>query len=224
MNETSEHRRNGEPIRVFLVEDHELVRRGIASVLDVTADIDVVGEAGTAADALTRIPAAQPHVALLDGRLPDGSGVDVCRDVRSLHPEIRCLILTSYDDDDALFSAVMAGASGYLLKQIKSDVLVDSIRQVAAGRSLLDPIVTERLLARLRRGGAEPEDPRLACLGVRDREILDMVTDGMTNRQIASQLFLAEKTVKNYVSTLLGKLGMQSRTQAAVLGAELRHR
>jgi two-component system response regulator DevR len=208
------------PARVFLLDDHEIVRRGIADLLDAEDDITVVGEAGTAAEALARIPAVHPDVAVLDARLPDGSGIDVCRDIRSSLPAVRCLILTSYDDNDAIFAAVMAGASGYLLKEIRGSSLVDAIRQVAAGKSLLDPKVTERLLNRLR-DGAE-QDPRLAALTDREREILNLIADGLTNRQIGERLFLAEKTVKNYVSALLAKLGMQRRTQAAVFGADLR--
>ena len=210
-----------EVIRVFLLDDHEIVRRGIADLLEAENDIRVVGEAGTAAEALARIPATRPHVAVLDGRLPDGSGIDVCRDIRSSLPEIRCLILTSYDDNDALFAAVMAGAAGYLLKEIRGANLVDAIRQVAAGQSLLDPAVTGRLLQRLRDG--EPQDKRLASLTEREREILGLITEGLTNRQIGARLFLAEKTVKNYVSGLLAKLGMERRTQAAVYGAEIRN-
>jgi two-component system, NarL family, response regulator DevR len=210
-----------EVIRVFLLDDHEIVRRGIADLLEAENDIRVVGEAGTAAEALARIPATRPHVAVLDGRLPDGSGIDVCRDIRSSLPEIRCLILTSYDDNDALFAAVMAGAAGYLLKEIRGANLVDAIRQVAAGQSLLDPAVTGRLLQRLRDG--EPQDKRLASLTEREREILGLITEGLTNRQIGERLFLAEKTVKNYVSGLLAKLGMERRTQAAVYGAEIRN-
>ncbi|HST48528.1 response regulator [Jatrophihabitans sp.] len=210
------------PIRIFLLDDHEIVRRGIADLLSATDDMEVVGEAGTAAEALRRIPAVRPDVALLDGRLPDGSGIDVCRDIRSSYPDIRCLILTSYDDDDALFAAVMAGASGYLLKEIRGSSLLDGIRQVRAGRSLLDPTVTERVMQRLRTG--QQADPRLAGLTEREREILDLITEGLTNRQIGERLFLAEKSVKNYVSALLAKLGMQRRTQAAVFGSELKHR
>jgi two-component system, NarL family, response regulator DevR len=209
-----------ELIRVFLLDDHEIVRRGLADLLGAEADITVVGEAGTAAEALNRIPAARPDVAVLDARLPDGSGIDVCRDIRSSMPQVRCLILTSYDDNDAVFAAVMAGAAGYLLKEIRGSSLVDAIRQVAAGNSLLDPGVTERLLARLRDG--EPEDAKLASLSEREREILGLITEGLTNRQIGERMFLAEKTVKNYVSGLLAKLGMQRRTQAAVYGAEIR--
>jgi two-component system, NarL family, response regulator DevR len=209
-----------EVIRVFLLDDHEIVRRGIADLLEVEDDITVVGEAATAAEAMARIPAARPNVAVLDGRLPDGSGIDVCRDIRSALPEIRCLILTSYDDNDALFAAVMAGASGYLLKEIRGASLVEAIRHVAEGRSLMDPAVTGRLLARLRDG--EPQDKRLASLTAREREILGLITEGLTNRQIGERLFLAEKTVKNYVSAMLAKLGMERRTQAAVYGAEIR--
>lgn len=210
------------PITVFLLDDHEIVRRGLIDLLHSTPDITVVGEAGTAADALHRIPAARPRVAILDGRLPDGSGVDVCREIRSHHPEISCLILTSYDDDDALFAAVMAGAAGYLLKQIGGRSLTDAIRTVATGRSLMDPAVTGRLLERLR--NPPVTDPRVASLTVREREILDLIADGLSNRQIGERLFLAEKTVKNYVSTLLSKLNMQRRTQAAVFGAGVRRR
>jgi two-component system, NarL family, response regulator DevR len=209
-----------EVVRVFLLDDHELVRRGLADLLESEAGIAVVGEAGTAAEALSRIPAARPDVAVLDARLPDGSGIDVCRDIRSSMPDVRCVILTSYDDNDAVFAAVMAGAAGYLLKEIRGSSLVDAIRQVAAGNSLLDPSVTERLLTRLRDG--EPEDAKLASLSEREREILGLITEGLTNRQIGERLFLAEKTVKNYVSGLLAKLGMQRRTQAAVYGAEVR--
>jgi two-component system response regulator DevR len=209
-----------EDIRVFLLDDHEIVRRGIADVLEEQPGIVVVGEAATAGEALRRIPAARPHVAVLDARLPDGSGIDVCRDIRSSAPDVRCLILTSYDDNDALFAAVMAGAAGYLLKEVRGTSLIDAVRQVAAGKSLLDPAVTGRLLTRLREGA--PQDARLASLTDREREILGLITDGMTNRQIGERLFLAEKTVKNYVSGLLAKLGMQRRTQAAVYGSEVR--
>jgi two-component system response regulator DevR len=209
-----------EPIRVFLLDDHEIVRRGIADLFESAPDITVVGEAGTAAEALARIPAAHPDVAVLDARLPDGSGIDVCRDIRSALPDVRCLILTSYDDNDAIFAAVMAGAAGYLLKEIRGNSLVDAVRQVAAGKSLLDPSVTERLLTRLREGA--PRDEKLESLTAREREILALIADGLTNRQIGERLFLAEKTVKNYVSGLLSKLGMERRTQAAVYGAEIK--
>ena len=209
------------PIRVFVLDDHELVRRGLSDLLGSVADIEIVGEAGTAAEALRRIPAVRPDVAVLDARLPDGSGIDVCRDISSALPGVRCLILTSYDDEEALFAAVMAGAAGYLLKEIRGSNLVEGIRQVAAGRSLLDPVTTSALLARLREPpGRRPDDG----LTAREREILDLIVEGCTNRQIAERLFLAEKTVKNYVSALLAKLGMQRRTQAAVYGSELRAR
>ena len=208
------------PIRVFIVDDHELVRRGLIDLLTTTDDLIIVGEAATAGEALRRIPAAAPDVALLDARLPDGNGIDVCREIRSSHESVRCLILTSYDDDEALYAAVMAGASGYLLKQIGGNSLIDGIRQVAAGRSLLDPAVTQKLLDRLRHP-VEP-DPVAGSLTAREREILDLIADGCTNRQIGERLFIAEKTVKNYVSGLLTKLGMQRRTQAAVYGASLR--
>jgi len=209
-----------EVLRVFLLDDHEIVRRGLVDLLGAEPDIVVVGEAGTAAEALRRIPATRPDVAVLDARLPDGSGIDVCRDVRSAHPDVRCLVLTSYDDSDAVFAAVMAGAAGYLLKEIGGTRLVDAIREVGAGRSLLDPAVTGRLLQRLR--DRESPDPLLAALSTGEREVLDLLTDGLTNRQIGERLHLAEKTVKNRVSGLLAKLGLASRTQAAVFNAGLR--
>ncbi len=206
-------------IRIFLLDDHEVVRRGLRELLDPEPDLEVVGEAGTAAEALARIPALRPDVAVLDARLPDGSGIDVCRDIRSNHPEIRALILTSFDDDDALFAAIMAGAAGYVLKDIHGDDLVDGIRRVASGQSLLDPAVTGQVLERLRTG--KPEDRRLAALSEQERRVLALIGEGLTNRQIAEQMFLAEKTVKNYVSSLLSKLGMQRRTQAAIFTTRL---
>ena len=213
-------------IKVFLLDDHEIVRRGLADLLGLEADLDVVGEAGTAADALHRIPATRPDVAVLDVRLPDGSGVEVCRDVRDALPEVRCLMLTSYADDEALFDAIMAGASGYVLKDIRGNDLVEAIRQVAAGRSLLDPVATQRVLERLRRG--EEHDERLDALTEQERRILDLIGEGLTNRQIGERLHLAEKTVKNYVSSLLAKMGMERRTQAAAYvarkDAEQHHR
>jgi two-component system response regulator DevR len=208
-------------IRVFIVDDHELVRRGLVDLLGTTPDLKVIGEASTAAEARNRIPAADPDVALLDARLPDGSGIDVCRDMRAVLPGLHCLILTSYDDDQALFAAVMAGASGYLLKEIGGPSLTDAIRDAARGTSLIDPAVTEKLLAQLRRPTASP-DPRMDQLTDREREILELIAQGLTNRQIGERMFLAEKTIKNYVSTLLTKLGMQRRTQVAVYGAKLR--
>ena len=207
-----------EPIRVFLLDDHEVVRRGLKDLLEADGDIVVVGESGLAQEATRRIPALRPHVAVLDGRLPDGSGIDVCREVRSAHPEIAALILTSYDDDEALFSAIMAGAAGYVLKQIRGNDLVDAVRRVAAGQSLLDPAVTARVLDRLRAG--PEEDKALAPLTDQERRILELIGEGLTNRQIAERMFLAEKTVKNYVSSLLGKLGMERRTQAAVFAVK----
>jgi DNA-binding NarL/FixJ family response regulator len=206
-------------VRVFLVDDHEIVRRGIREMLEDTGEISVVGEAATAGSALRRLGAARPDVAILDARLEDGSGIDVCREIRSAHPDIGCLILTSYDDDDALFSAIMAGAAGYLLKQIRGTDLIGAIRAVAAGQSLLDPAVTHRVLARLREGPAE--DRRLAALGDREREVLRLVAEGLTNRQIAGRIHLSEKTVKNYVSAILDKLELTSRTQAAVFATRL---
>ncbi|WP_375480633.1 response regulator [uncultured Jatrophihabitans sp.] len=206
--------------RIFLLDDHEIVRRGLAELLSAVEDFEVVGEAGTAAEALRRIPAVEPDVAILDGRLPDGSGIEVCRVVREDHPNVKCLILTSYDDDDAIFAAVLAGAAGYVLKQIRASNLIDAVRQVAAGQSLLDPTVTARVLQRIREG--KQEDARLSSLNAQERKILVLIAEGMTNRQIGERLFLAEKTVKNNVSSLLAKLGMQRRTQAAVFGATLK--
>jgi len=206
---------------VFLLDDHEVVRRGLRELLGTEPDIEVVGEASTAEEALARVAPAAPGVAVLDVRLPDGDGVEVCREIRSRHPEISCLILTSFSDDEALFQAIMAGASGYLLKQIRGTDLVDAVRRVAGGESLLDPKVTARVLERIRQG---PEtDERLARLTDQERRILDLIAEGLTNRQIAEQVHLAEKTVKNYVSNLLSKLGMERRTQAAVFAAGLRH-
>ena len=207
--------------RIFLLDDHEIVRRGVADLLNSVPDFQVVGEAGTVAEALRRLPAAGPDVAILDGRLPDGSGIEVCRIVRDQQPSVKCLILTSYDDDDAIFAAVLAGAAGYVLKQIRGSNLIDAVRQVAAGQSLLDPTVTARVLQRIREG--TQEDARLASLNAQERKILVLIAEGLTNRQIGERLFLAEKTVKNNVSSLLAKLGMQRRTQAAVFGATLRH-
>ena len=195
------------------------VRRGLADLLNSVEDFDVIGEAGTVGEALRRIPAANPQVAILDGRLPDGSGIEVCRIIREDHPQVRCLILTSYDDDEAIFAAVLAGAAGYVLKQIRGSNLIEAVRQVAAGQSLLDPSVTDRVLRRIREG--KQEDARLASLNTQERKILALIAEGLTNRQIGERLYLAEKTVKNNVSSLLGKLGMQNRTQAAVFGATL---
>ncbi|MDQ5973509.1 MAG: DNA-binding response regulator [Actinomycetota bacterium] len=206
-------------IRVFLMDDHEIVRRGLADLIGLERDMEVVGEAGSTADALHRIPASRPDVAVLDVRLPDGSGVEVCRDVRSSMPEVHCLMLTSYADDEALFDAIMAGASGYVLKEIRGNDLVDAIRQVASGKSLLDPMATQRVLERLRNG--EKHDSRLDALSDQEKRILELIGEGMTNRQIGEQMHLAEKTVKNYVSSLLAKLGMERRTQAAAFVARM---
>ncbi|WP_030483533.1 response regulator [Nocardioides aequoreus] len=205
-------------IRVYLLDDHEIVRRGIKELLEGEPDIEVVGESGLAAEATRRIPAARPDVAILDGRLPDGSGIDVCREIRSVDPSIRALILTSYDDDDALFAAIMAGAAGYVLKQVRGNDLVDMVRRVAAGQSTLDPSVTAAVLERVRHG--VPRDQELAALTEQEQRILDLIGQGMTNRQIAGELFLAEKTVKNYVSSMLAKLGLSSRTQAAIFAVK----
>lgn len=207
-------------IRVFLLDDHEVVRRGLRELLEADGDIEVVGEAGTVADAIHRAPALRPNVAVLDARLPDGSGIDACREIRSVDPTIQGLILTSFEDDEALFAAIMAGAAGYLLKQIKGTDLVDGVRRVAAGQSLLDPVVTQRVLERIRNPKELPDE--LKGLTEQERKILTLVADGLTNRQIAAQMFLAEKTVKNYVSSLLGKLGLERRTQAAVFAVRLK--
>ena len=207
---------------VFLVDDHEIVRRGISDLLETEPDLVVVGEAASVAEALVRIPATKPDVAVLDVRLPDGSGVELCRELRSSLPDLQCLMLTSFADDEALFNAIMAGAAGFVLKQVLGGDLVSAVRTVAAGNSLLDVKTTSALLSRLRRD-QERSDP-LAALSDQERAVLDLIGEGLTNRQIAQRMFLAEKTVKNYVSHLLAKLGMQRRTQAAVLATELRNK
>ena len=206
------------PVTVYLLDDHEVVRRGIKDLLESEGDIVVVGESASAAEASRRIPALRPDVAILDGRLPDGSGIDVCRDVRSVDPSIAVLILTSVDDDEALVSAIMAGASGYVLKQVRGNDLVETVRRVAGGQSALDPAVTRQVLDRLRRG---PEvDPAVAPLTPQETRLLELIGQGMTNRQIAQTMHLAEKTVKNYVSAVLAKLNLERRTQAAVFAAK----
>jgi two-component system response regulator DevR len=205
-------------IRVFLLDDHEIVRRGIADLINREPDLEVVGEGATAAQGVSRIAATAPDVAVLDVHLPDGSGIDVCRDIRSANPAVRCLILTAYDDDDAIRSAVLAGAAGYVLKDIRGQNLLESIRRVAAGESLISAAVAKSVLSRL----SEPAIDPLANLTERESQVLGLISDGLTNRQIGERLELAEKTVKNYVSGLLAKLGMERRTQAAVFGA--RHR
>ena len=207
--------------RVFLLDDHEIVRRGLRDLLEAEEDLEVVGEAATAEEALGRIPPTRPEVAVLDVRLPDGDGIEVCREIRSRHPEVRCLMLTSFADDEALFAAIMAGASGYVLKQVRGTDLVDAVRRVARGESLLDPSLTGKVLERLR---AKPEEDELAGLSDQERRILDLIAEGHTNRQIAETIFLAEKTVKNYVSNLLAKLGMSRRSEAAAYAARLSER
>ena len=207
------------PLRVFLLDDHELVRRGVRELLESEGDIEVVGEAASAAEAMVRVPAVRPQVAVLDVRLPDGDGVTVCRDLRSQLPELACLMLTSFSDDDALLGAVMAGAAGYVLKDIRGGDLVGAVRTVAAGGSLLDARSTAHVMARLRdKQAADPLD----VLTDQERRILDLIGEGLTNRQIGERMFLAEKTVKNHVSSVLSKLGLQRRTQAAVLVTERR--
>jgi DNA-binding NarL/FixJ family response regulator len=215
-------------ITVFLLDDHEVVRRGVHELLSGEDDIEVVGEAGTTADALVRIPATAPDVAILDVRLPDGSGVEVCREIRSRNEDIKCLMLTSFADDEALFDAIMAGASGYVLKAIRGAELLSAVRDVAAGKSLLDPVATAQVLERLRHGGSAKNDDRLGHLTEQERKILDLIGEGLTNRTIGERLHLAEKTIKNYVSSLLSKLGMERRSQAAAyvarIQAERQHR
>ena len=212
------------PIRVFLLDDHEVVRQGLRALLESGGDIEVVGESGLAAEASARIPALRPDVAILDARLPDGSGIEVCRTVRGVDPAVKALILTSYDDDEALFAAIMAGASGYVLKEIAGQDLIGAVRQVAAGNSLIDPTLTARVLERVRNGPSTA--PELAGLTEQELKLLALIAEGLTNRQIGERMFLAEKTVKNYVSNLLTKLGMSRRTEAAVYAArhEQRHK
>jgi len=213
-------------VRVFLLDDHELVRRGLRDLLWAQEDVTVVGEAGTAAEALERIPQTKPDVAVLDVRLGDDpeatTGIEVCREIRSAHPQVACVMLTSFADDEALFASIMAGAAGYVLKQIRGSDLINAIRRVAAGESLLDPAVTARVLERLRTPQAD-NDP-LAGLSPQERRILDLIAEGKTNRQIGESMFLAEKTVKNYVSHLLAKLGMERRSEAAAYAARLAER
>ncbi len=206
-------------VRVFLLDDHEVVRQGVRALLEASGQIEVVGEASNAQETLGRVGACQPDVAVLDVRIPDGNGVEVCREIRSAFPEIHCLMLTSYSDDDALFEAIMAGASGYVLKQIRGSELVSAVMRVSRGESLLDPAVTGKVLARLR--SPVPEDERLGRLSPQERRLLELIGEGLTNRQIGEQMFLAEKTVKNYVSNLLAKMGMHRRTEVAVYAARL---
>jgi len=211
------------PIRVFLLDDHEVVRRGLSDLLDAEPDISVVGDAENVEHALVRGPALRPDVAVLDVRLPDGDGITVCRELRSQMPELAVLMLTSFDDEEALLDAIMAGASGYVLKQIKGSDLISAVRTVASGQSMLDAATTARLMASLR---ADPADapavaPELASLSPRERDILALIGDGLTNREIGKRLYLSEKTVKNHISRLLAKLGVQRRVQAAVLASHL---
>lgn len=207
--------------RVFLLDDHEIVRRGLAELIDSADDLQVVGEAGTAREALEGLAATPADVAILDVQLPDGNGVEVCREVRSMYPETRCLMLTSFADDEAMFDAAVAGASGYVLKQVRGADIVGAIRRVVRGEQLIEPEMLERALERLRRG--PEEDPRLAGLTPQETRILNLLADGLTNRQIAEEMFLAEKTVKNYVSNLLSKLGMSRRTEAAVFAVKMQN-
>ncbi len=206
-------------IKVFLLDDHEIVRRGVRDMLEAEPDITVVGEAGTAASALARIPALRPDVAVLDVRLPDGDGVTVCREIRSRMPEVACLMLTSFSDDEALFDAIMAGAAGYVLKQIRGTDLIGAVRTVASGESMLDPEAASKVMARMRDQAAR-SDP-LAGLTPQERKILELIGEGLTNRQIGERMYLAEKTVKNYVSALFAKLGMERRTQAAAYASRI---
>ncbi|MDP9820622.1 response regulator [Nocardioides massiliensis] len=206
------------PIRVFVLDDHEIVRRGLRELLQSEPDLEVVGEAGTAAQALTQIASLLPDVAIVDARLPDGSGVEVCRSIRSAHPSVQVLILTSFDDDEALYSAILGGAGGYVLKQVQGEALIHNVRRVAQGYSVLDPALVERVAARMRSRPANDQDP-LAGLNEQERKILDLIAEGLSNRQIGERLFLAEKTIKNYVSAILAKLGLERRTQAAMLVA-----
>jgi DNA-binding NarL/FixJ family response regulator len=207
--------------RVFLLDDHEIVRRGLHELLDAEDDLEVVGEAATAEEAIGRIPATRPNVAVLDVRLPDGDGIEVCREIRSRDDTIACLMLTSFADDEAVYAAIMAGAAGYVLKQVRGTDLVDAVRRVARGESLLDPAVTARVLDRLRRR-SEPDE--LAGLTDQEKRLLDLIAQGLTNRQIGEQMYLAEKTIKNYVSNLLTKLGMSRRTEVAAYAARLEER
>jgi two-component system, NarL family, response regulator DevR len=208
------------PIRVFLLDDHEVVREGIRSLLESDDDIEVVGEAATAAEAMNRIPLCKPDVAILDVRLEVGSGIEVCRDARSLMPELTCLMLTSFADDEALFASVMAGAAGYILKQVKARDLLDDVRRVAAGESLLDPKTVARVVERI--SNPPKADPEFQALTPQERRILDLIAEGRTNRQIADSMFLAEHTVKNYITGLLRKLKMSSRTEAAIYATKLK--
>ena len=207
------------PLRVYLLDDHEVVREGLKAMLEATGRITVIGESGSAVEATSRIPALRPDVAVLDARLPDGSGIEVCRAIRSVDETLQALILTSYDDDEALFSAIMAGAAGYVLKDVRGHDLVEAIERVAAGQSLIDPALMRRVLERVRKGPQVA--PELEGLTPQELTLLGHLAEGLTNRQISERMFLAETTVKNYVSALLHKLGLERRTQAAVLASRL---
>jgi two-component system, NarL family, response regulator DevR len=207
-------------IRVFLLDDHELVREGIRSLLEVDEEIEVVGEAATATEAMNRIPLAKPDVAILDVRLEDGNGIEVCRDIRLLMPELICLMLTSYADDEALYASVMAGAAGYVLKQVKARDLIEDVKKVAAGASLMDPRAVARVVERI--SNPPKANPELKALSPQEGRILDLIAEGQTNRQIAQAMFLSEKTVKNYITGLLAKLKMNSRTEAAIYATKLK--
>ncbi len=208
-----------DPITVYLLDDHEVVRHGIRTLLEASGQVRVVGESDSAEEAATRIPALRPDVSVLDARLPDGSGIEVCRTIRAVDPTLKALILTSYDDDEALFAAIMAGASGYVLKDVRRGDLLLAIQRVHAGQSLIDPTLVTKVLDRVRNG--PPVAPELEGLTEQEITLLGLIAEGLTNRQISEQMFLAEKTVKNYVSNLLGKLGLERRTQAAVLATRL---
>lgn len=208
----------GEMFRIFLVDDHEVVRRGVADLLDAQPDLTVIGEAATVRDAAARVAATLPDVVVLDVHLPDGSGIDLCRQIRQMHPSVQCLILSAFDDDDAVFAAVMGDAAGYLVKTLRTGELVAAVRAVARGRRLLKPSMVRQVTRSVRE--ADEEDPRFGALSLREKQILSLIAEGLSNRQIGGRLGLAEKTVKNYVSSLLSKLGLERRTQAAVLQAE----
>ncbi len=209
-------------IRVFLLDDHELVREGIRGLLETDGEIEVVGEASTGAEALTRVPLAKPDVAILDVRLEDGNGIEVCRDLRSAMPDLVCLMLTSFSDDEALYASVMAGAAGYVLKQIKAPDLIDDVKKVATGASLMDPRVVARVVERI--ANPPQTDPTASSLSPQEARIFDLIAEGKTNKQIADEMFLAQNTVKNYITSLLRKLKMTSRTEAAIYATKLKGR
>lgn len=208
--------------RIFLVDDHEVVRRGVADLLEAQPDLTVIGEAATVREASARVAATLPDVVVLDVHLPDGSGIDLCRQIRQAHPRVQCLILSAFDDDDAVFAAVMGDAAGYLVKTLRTGEIVSAVRAVAEGRRLLKPSMVRHVTRSV--DDADEEDPRFGALSLREKQILALIAEGLSNRQIGDRLGLAEKTVKNYVSSLLSKLGLERRTQAAVLQAERANR